>query len=72
MKKVGAEIFCISDVMIFFALIQIRGQSPSSMGESFFFPCTRHVSMYLHPGIVILKFCLSVPQGIIFISVLSH
>ena len=24
----------------------IRGQSPSSMGESFFSPCTRHVSMF--------------------------
>jgi len=37
----------------------VRGQSPSSMGESFFFPCTRHVSMYLHHGIVILSFILS-------------
>jgi len=51
---------------------QIRGQSPSSMGESFFFPCTRHVSMYLRPGIVILSEIHSVPWGIIFISVLSH
>jgi hypothetical protein len=42
------------------------------MGESFFSPYTRHVSMYLRPGIVILKFIHSVPRGIIFISVLSH
>jgi hypothetical protein len=35
----------------------IRAQSPSSMGESFFFPCTRRVSMYLRPGTVILSFC---------------
>jgi hypothetical protein len=47
----------------------VRGQTPSSMGESFFPPCTRHVSMYLRPGIVILKFC---PTGYLFISVLSH
>jgi hypothetical protein len=47
----------------------VRGQSPSSMGESFFFPCTRHVSMYLRPGIVILSFILS--HGVLFfISVL--
>ena len=39
---------------------------PSSMGESFFSPCTRHVSMYLRPGIVIHSFCRSVPRGIIF------
>jgi hypothetical protein len=45
-------------------------------GESFFFSCTRHVSMYLRRGIVIHSFIhsffLSVPRGIIFISVLSH
>ena len=42
---------------------------PSSMGESFFFPCTRHVSMYLRPGIVILKFVLS--HGVLFLLVSS-
>jgi hypothetical protein len=36
---------------------KIRGQTPSSMGESFFFSCTRHVSMYLRRGIVIHSFC---------------
>ncbi len=53
----------------------VRGQSPSSMGESFFFPCTRHVSMYLRHGIVIHSFCLSfiLSHGVIFfISVLRH
>jgi hypothetical protein len=44
----------------------VRGQTPSSMGESFFFSCTRHVSMYLRRGIVIPSFILSVPRGIIF------
>jgi hypothetical protein len=49
----------------------IRGQTPSSKGESFFFSCTRHVSMYLHRGIVILSFFLS--HGVLFfISVLGH
>ncbi len=49
----------------------IRGQTPSSKGESFFFSCTRHVSMYLHHGIVILSFFLS--HGVLFfISVLGH
>jgi hypothetical protein len=39
------------------------------MGESFFSPCTRHVSMYLRPGIVILKFFLS--HGVLFLLVSS-
>jgi len=43
-------------------IITIRGQTPSSMGESFFFSCTRHVSMYLRRGIVIHSFFLSVPR----------
>jgi hypothetical protein len=50
----------------------VRGQSPSSMGELFFIPCTRHVRMYLRHGIVILSFIHSfihsVPWGIIFIQ----
>jgi hypothetical protein len=50
----------------------VQGQTASSMGESFFSPCTRHVSMYLRHGIVIHSFILSVPRGIIFISVLGH
>jgi hypothetical protein len=37
--------------------------------ESFFFPCTRHVSMYLRPGIVILSFVLS--HGVLFLLVSS-
>jgi len=41
----------------------VRGQTPSSMGESFFFSCTRHISMYLCPGTVILSFC---PTGYYF------
>jgi hypothetical protein len=41
----------------------VRGQTPSSMGESFFLFCTRHVSMYLRRGIVIHSFFLSVPRG---------
>jgi len=53
-------------------IITIRGQSPSSMGESFFSPCTRHVSMYLRPGIVIHSvihsFC---PPGYYFLLVSS-
>jgi len=49
----------------------VRGQTLSSMGESFFFPCTRHISMYLHTGIVILSVIL--PHGVLFfISVLRH
>jgi hypothetical protein len=39
------------------------------MGESFFFPCTRHVSMYLRPGIVIHSFVLS--HGVLFLLVSS-
>jgi len=34
-----------------------------------FFPCTRHVSMYLRPGIVILSFVLS--HGVLFLLVSS-
>jgi hypothetical protein len=51
----------------------IRGQSPSSMGESFFFPCTRHVSMYLRPGIVIHSFIHSfvLSHGVLFLLVSS-
>ena len=50
----------------------IRGQTPSSMGEAFFFPCTRHVSMYLRPGIVIHSFILSFcPPGYYFLLVSS-
>jgi hypothetical protein len=45
---------------------KVRGQSPSSMGESFFFSCTRHVSMYLRRGIVIHSFC---PTGYYFLLV---
>ena len=44
--------------------------SPRSVTEFYggivFFPCTRHVSMYLRPGIVILSVIHSVPRGIIF------
>jgi len=53
----------------------IRGQTPSSMGEAFFFPCTRHVSMNLRPGIVIHSFFCSfvLSHGVLFfISVLGH
>jgi hypothetical protein len=35
-------------------------------GNRFFPPCTGHVSMYLHPGIVIHSVIPSVPRGIIF------
>jgi hypothetical protein len=48
---------------------KIRGQTLSSMGESFFPPCTRHISMYLHPGIVILSEILS--HGVLFLLVSS-
>jgi hypothetical protein len=46
----------------------VRGQSLSSMGESFFYPCTRHVSMYLRRGIVILLFFHSfiLSHGVLF------
>ena len=44
----------------------VRGQTRVLWGNRFFFPCTRHVSMYLRPGIVIHSFCRSVPRGIIF------
>jgi hypothetical protein len=37
------------------------------MGESFFSPCTGHVSMYLRPGTVILSFILS--HGVLFLLV---
>jgi hypothetical protein len=60
----------------------IRGQTRVLWGNRFFFPCTRHVSMYLRPGIVIhsfihsfiLSFCptgyysLLVSSGIIRVS----
>jgi len=48
----------------------VRGQTRVLWGNRFFSPCTRHVSMYLRPGIVIRSFILSfipsVPRGIIF------
>ncbi len=54
----------------------IRGQTQSSMGESFFFSCTKHVSMYLHRGIVIHSFFHSFvrsfcPAGYYFLIVSS-
>jgi hypothetical protein len=56
----------------FYLSVGIRGQSPSSMGESFFFPCTRHVSMYLRRGIVINSFIHSFcPTGYYFLLVSS-
>jgi hypothetical protein len=56
-------LYYVNDFFLNFIFFDfVRGQTPSSTGESFFFSCTRHVSMYLRRGIVIL----SVPQGIIF------
>jgi len=51
------------------------GSDTEFYGGIIFSPCTRHISIYLHFGIVILSvilsFCNSVPWGIIFISVLK-
>jgi hypothetical protein len=50
----------------------VQGQTPSSMGELFFFSCTRHVNMYFHRGIVIHSFILSFcPTGYYFLLVSS-
>ena len=48
---------------------EVRGQTRVLWGNRFFFPCTRHVSMYLRPGIVIHSFVLS--HGVLFLLVSS-